>query len=128
MNDREDIKLVAVHEIDESLVPRVRRDVAAVELDGEAVLLDGTGTVHTLNPTATLVWQCLDGTSSLREIIDDLAWVFDEAGRASIADDVVALAQDLGRKGLLEGVVAHAPVEPALSPAIDDGADPQPRG
>lgn len=98
---------IGVEEIDESLVMRFRATVAAVELDGEAVLLDGdSGAVHTLNPTATLVWLCCDGTARLGEIIDDLADVYGDAGRAVIAADVVELARSIGRQGLLEGVRA----------------------
>jgi len=101
---------IGAEEIDEDLVMRFRSAVAAVELDGEAVLLDGdTGAVHTLNPTATLVWQCCDGTTSVREIIDDLAAVFPDAGRAGIAADVLELARSIGRQGLLVGVRADPP-------------------
>lgn len=101
---------IGVDEIDESLVMRFRSSVATVELDGEAVLLDGdSGAVHTLNPTATLVWLCCDGTARLGEIIDDLADVYGDAGRAVIAADVVELARSIGRQGLLEGVRAEPP-------------------
>jgi hypothetical protein len=99
---------IPVEAIDEDFVARFRDTVAAVELDGEAVLLDGdTGSVHTFNPTATLVWQCCDGTSCLRDIIDDLAFVFDDIGRGQIAADVLELARAMGRQGLLVGVQAE---------------------
>lgn len=98
---------IGVEEIDEDLVMRFRSTVAAVELDGEAVLLDAdSGAVHTLNPTATLVWLCCDGTARLGEIIDDLTDAYSDAGREVIAADVVQLARSIGRQGLLEGVRA----------------------
>jgi hypothetical protein len=101
---------IGVDEIDEDLVMRFRSTVAAVELDGEAVLLDSdSGAVHTLNPTATLVWLCCDGTARLGEIIDDLSEVFADAGRQVIAADVLELARTIGRLGLLEGVRAELP-------------------
>lgn len=103
---------IGVDEIDEGFVVRFRSPVAAVELDGEAVLLDGdTGAVHTLNPTATLVWQCCDGAASLGEIIDDLADVFRDAERAAIAADVLELTREMGRQGLMDGVRAEPPEE-----------------
>jgi hypothetical protein len=103
---------IGADEIGEDFVVDFRSSVAAVVLDGEAVLLDGdTGAVHTLNPTATLVWQCCDGAARLGEIIDDLADVFHEAERAAIAADVLDLARQMARQGLMQGVRAEPPEE-----------------
>jgi len=96
-----------VGDIDESFVPRFRDEVAAVELDGEAVLLDGSnGAVHTLNPTATLIWKFCDGATRLGDLIEDLVAVFDDTNGHAIHADVMALVRDFARQGLLVGVRA----------------------
>lgn len=54
--------------------PRVRDDLAVVELDGEAVIYDErNGDLHRLNPTATVVFSLLDGSATLEELARDLA-------------------------------------------------------
>lgn len=95
-------------DIDRNLVAQFRQGVTAVELDGEAVLLDGeTGVVFTLNPTATLVWRCCDGAARLGEIIDDIAFVFEDTEQGRVEVDVLALVKEVGRRGLLVGVRAE---------------------
>ncbi|HEX2027218.1 MAG TPA: PqqD family protein [Nitriliruptorales bacterium] len=87
--------------------PQRRLDLAAVELDGETVVYDQpTGGLHTLNRTATLVWSFLDGGTTLRALVGELAEVF-ATDPSILAGDVVQLVRDLGRQGLLEGVVAE---------------------
>lgn len=96
---------VDIDDLDEHSVPRAKPTVFSVELDGEAVLLDDeTGTVHSLNPIATLVWSCLDGSGSVGELIDDLADAFAGTDRATVSDDVLSLVRTLGELGLLDGV------------------------
>jgi hypothetical protein len=99
-------------EIGRSFVPK-RSDAAyTVELDGEAVVLDeARNRLHHLNPTATLVWACFDGSGTIDEIASDLASAFASAPN-DVATDVLDLAHQLGAEGLLEGV-EHEP---------DDGA------
>lgn len=53
--------------------PCVRDDLTVVELDGDAVIYDErNGDVHRLNPTATLVFSMLDGSTTLDELARDL--------------------------------------------------------
>ena len=56
-------------------MPRARADAAVVVLDGEAVI-HRNGQVHVLDPVATLVWRCCDGTATVPEIVAELAGVF----------------------------------------------------
>jgi hypothetical protein len=50
-----------------------------VELDGEAVIYDArNGDVHRLNPTATLVFSMLDGSTSLDVLARDLGEVYSQ--------------------------------------------------
>lgn len=109
-----------------AFVARPRDSVAAAELDGEAVLFDeGTGRLHTLDPIATVVWACLDGTATLRDIAGELAEAFG-AERAVVESDVLRLVRQLGDQGVLEGVAAdpallEEPEEEVVT--TDDGAD-----
>lgn len=78
--------------------------VAGVELDGEKVLYhEELRTVCVLNPTATVVWNCLDGSSDLDTLSADLAEVF-SVEVTTIRRDVFAIVQEFGRQGLLAGV------------------------
>jgi Coenzyme PQQ synthesis protein D (PqqD) len=105
--------------------------VHMVEVDGEAVLLDeATTRLHSLNSTATLVWQCLDGHSTLTEIAADLAEAFG-ADLEAVRADVVAIVEHFAEEGLLEGTGADdsvagtdlAPASPSLTapcnPCVD---------
>lgn len=92
------------------LVTRPRARVAAAEIDERAVLFDeDTGRLHSLDPIATVVWGCLDGTATLRDVAGEIAAAFG-ADPAMVADDVLRLARELGRQGVLDGVAA----DPAL--------------
>lgn len=57
--------------------PRVRRDLAVVELDGEAVVYDeASGELHHLNQTAALVFSLLDGSGTVKELARELAGAY----------------------------------------------------
>lgn len=108
-------------EINEAFVPRPRAGIVGVEVDGEAVLLiEGTTRPHWLNPVATIVWKCFDGASSLAEIVSDLTAAF-RADSEVVRNDVLGLTQEIGRAGLLEGVV---PEPEPHSPPTPDGLEP----
>jgi hypothetical protein len=81
------------------LHPRVAADATALVLDGEAVI-HRAGQVHTLDPVATLVWRCCDGSASITEIAADLAAGFG-ADPGTVRRDVDATVAELGRLGLL---------------------------
>jgi hypothetical protein len=75
--------------------------VYSVELDGEAVLLDQEANrLHHLNATATLVWACLDGQSTLESIATDLG-----AGlgvdRGVVLEDTITVVRSLADEGLV---------------------------
>ncbi|HJR19569.1 MAG TPA: PqqD family peptide modification chaperone [Actinomycetota bacterium] len=105
--------------IDPAFVATGKADVTLAEHEGETVLIDGaTGAVHLLNPTAAVVWKCLDGSGTIDEIVADIADVF-ERDRAEVREGVLEVVRRFGRQGLLEGVgVAPAEEpEPAQPPA-----------
>ncbi len=81
----------------------------SVDLGPETVLFDpSSGAAHALNPTAALVWKCLDGESPLEEIVTDLADGFGVSADV-VGDQVLDLMKAAGRAGLLEGVAAGPP-------------------
>jgi hypothetical protein len=95
--------------IDGRFKPLARASVASVELDGEGVLYDEEqGLTHLLNPTATVVWSCLDGERSVDDLGVELAEAFG-ADVMTVSADVLALVRELARQGLLEGVSADPP-------------------
>jgi hypothetical protein len=66
--------------------PKVRSDLTVVELEGEAVIYDDeTRQVHYLNRTATIVFNMCDGTSTVKQLSDEIAEAFslpqEEVGR-----------------------------------------------
>jgi PqqD family protein of HPr-rel-A system len=83
--------------------PRTRSDLTVVVLDGEAVIYDeGSGDVHHLNPTATIVFGMLDGTVTVDELSADVAAVFG-LGEDEAAAHVRGLVDELEAAGLLDG-------------------------
>jgi Coenzyme PQQ synthesis protein D (PqqD) len=88
------------------MYPRVRPDLTARTVDGEAVLLDrASGRVHQFNQTASFIWSRLDGRTSPRDVATAVAETFDvdpeTAGR-----DVEALLERFRTLNLL---AAEAP-------------------
>lgn len=76
--------------------------LAEVEVDGETVVYDElTGSIHQLDPTATVVWNALDGVVTVRELTADLAAVYG-VPVAQIRRDVMALLNTLLAAGLLQ--------------------------
>ncbi|MDX1696796.1 MAG: PqqD family protein [Thiohalobacterales bacterium] len=60
------------------LFASTRQDLTVREVEGETVVLDrNAGMVHTLNPTASFIWQLLDGNTSGDDIARQLAEQYD---------------------------------------------------
>jgi hypothetical protein len=84
--------------------PVSRQDLPSVELDGELVVYDELGRgIHHLNRTATLVFRCFDGESTVEEIAVDIA---ETAGLPleQVEHEVHQLLLDFCDQGLIEGV------------------------
>lgn len=65
-----------------------RTDLLVREVEGETVILDRErDLIHTLNPTASLVWHALQRQSSLQVIIESMVETFD-IDYATAATDV----------------------------------------
>lgn len=83
--------------------PKVRGDLAAVELDGEAVVFDESdGSLHHLNSTATIVFSFCDGASTVKEISSEIAQAF-EAEASQVEREVRKLLRSFRESGLLDG-------------------------
>jgi hypothetical protein len=82
-----------------------RRDLVVHVLAGEAVVFDpGTGDLHRLDRTATLVWQRLDGERTVDGLAAGIALDVRDADPPTVRDDVVTLTTQLAQRGLLEHV------------------------
>lgn len=78
-----------------------RQDIASVEVDGEIVLYDGERRrIHRLNHTASTIWGCLDGQTSLQEIAGEAAVTY-SVDQAVILRDLMAVTRRLANEGLI---------------------------
>jgi PqqD family protein of HPr-rel-A system len=83
--------------------PKYRQDLTVVELDGEAVIYDDeSGELHHLNPTATIVFNLLDGTSTIKELSADIADAFEQPAD-EVEKQVRTLLREFRKVNLLEG-------------------------
>ena len=114
--------------IDAGFSPARHEAVASVELEGEVVVYhEQTNSTMVLNRTASTLWQCLDGTTTLAAIAADFADVYHEPV-ATVEADVVALARQMAEYGLFEGTEAEAgrpmiPLPSRLEESCDDAED-----
>jgi hypothetical protein len=84
----------------DSVVARNPR-LSTAEIEGETILYDeDSDALHVLDPVATVVWNLLDGQTSLRDACTDLADAFD-TDRVRIEADVLILVSELAERGML---------------------------
>lgn len=90
--------------IDVSFVGERSGSTHTVEIEGEAVVLDeSSDRLHLLNHTAALVWRCLDGTSTIESICEDLASELNAPLDVVIAD-TLRVAGNLFAEGLVDAI------------------------
>ncbi len=99
--------------------PRALGIEEVVVVDGAAVVYRA-GSVHALNPTATLIWESCDGEVTLDGLADELAASFG-IERAAARRDVIDVAGELLTRGLIAvaGVrgTPGAEVSPVFQPS-----------
>ena len=82
--------------------PKVRADLAVVEVEGEAIVYDDRGKkLHHLNPTATIVFGLCDGRSTIPELSGDIAEAFGLAPQ-DVERQVRALLRQFREQEFLE--------------------------
>jgi hypothetical protein len=82
--------------------PRLRAGVSVVEIDGEAVVYDipNGGQIHYLNHSAALVLDLCDGTSTIGDMAQAIADVY-EMPAAEVEKQVRETVENLEAVGLL---------------------------
>ena len=81
--------------------PCRRDDLGIASFDGETVIYDLTdASAHVLNRSGALVWELLDGNTTLDELASEVATVFD-TDLEVVRGDVRHIVTELERKGLL---------------------------
>jgi hypothetical protein len=82
--------------------PRVRDDLAVVELEGEAVIYDEVGeNLHHLNPTATIIFSLCDGSATIIELAEDVSEAF-SIPRDQVERQIRDIVHEFKEAGLLE--------------------------
>jgi hypothetical protein len=102
--------------LDGSSRPAVRDGLTTEEIDGELLVFDPVAVrIHQLDPLGALVWQLLDGSATVDELVEDLAEGFG-APEDRVRGDLAALLEKLEEEMLLEGIEPIAPTVDELEP------------
>jgi len=95
--------MAASRSFDDAFAPAVRPDVETVTIDGERVVFNPQrGEVHQLNPIGSVIWEFLDGTTTIGELVADLSDAFHVAPD-TVRADLVSLLTLLDEHWLLVG-------------------------
>jgi len=87
--------------------PRIRPTALSVEIDGEVVIYDEErAAVHKLNPSASVIFSSLDGSTTVGQLSAELAEAFG-LERDRMGHDVLVAVREFGAKNLLAGVEAE---------------------
>ena len=71
------------------------------EIDGEVVIIANDGShIHMLNETATLIWNCSERKTSVRQIIMEMCEQYD-VDEDSASRDVLETIKSLSEKNLI---------------------------
>ena len=74
--------------------PKQREDIHTRIVDEEVVILDRQqNLIHQLNGTATYIWDCCDGSTSLQEIAIQFAEEFDVPQEIATRDLMAVIQQ-----------------------------------
>ncbi|HUF60085.1 MAG TPA: PqqD family protein [Actinomycetota bacterium] len=98
--------------------PQTRADLTVVELDGEAVIYDEmNGDLHRLNPTATLVFSLLDGSSTVEDLALDIAKAY-----GMPVDEITAQVRELADRFAASHLLIETEPDMLAEVDGDDGA------
>jgi hypothetical protein len=104
------------------VAPRRRPDVTEAVQDGQALLYEPDGSTHRLDGLATVLWHCLDGSVTLRELACDLEDVLETDG-STAEQKLLDYVGDLRDAGLLADRAPNPRAPRAVEPS-DDGVEP----
>jgi hypothetical protein len=77
-------------------------DTPARTIEGEAIVITPhDSTLHTLNTTATFIWDRADGTRTLADIAAELIGEF-EVDEETLRADALAFVEEAVAKGLMQ--------------------------
>ena len=80
---------------------KARTDLVTRSLNGETVILDRvSGRVHTLNSTASCIWEVCDGSHGADEIATYVTATFGDVPQ-NVLDDVLRALREFEQLGLL---------------------------
>jgi hypothetical protein len=100
--------------VERGATPTIAPSTSAGIFGHEAVVFCfPTTTVHRLDPIGSLIWQCLDGATTVDELTLDLADAF-ATDRAAVAADVVGLLEKLIDAGAV--VLSDGGPSPSITP------------
>lgn len=95
--------------------------VGWVTLGTEVVVYDpDSATAHVLDNVAALLWQCLDGISTLAEIFADIADAFGQE-LSAIESDLATVVAEWKRAGLISGGSLSPTSSAEIQPAAAEG-------
>ena len=87
--------------------PRPSADVVAREIDGQIIIVpltsglgDMEDELYTLNDTGKSIWDRLDGTRTIEQVVKDLTAEFD-ASAETLRTDVLGLVDELLKRKIL---------------------------
>ena len=84
-----------------TLYLRQNPDTPARTIDGEAIVITPSdSTLHTLNDTATFIWDRADGTRTLESIAEEMLQEFD-IDADTLRRDAIAFVEDAVKRNLL---------------------------
>lgn len=84
-------------------------DTPARTIDGEAIVITPhDSTLHTLNETATFIWDRADGTRTLEDIAKEMVGQFDVAEEV-LREDALAFVEEAVSKGLMQATEGPSP-------------------
>jgi hypothetical protein len=90
-------------------------EIAARKLGGEMMIMSGRdSTLYTLNEVATVIWEAVDGSTSLDEIVESGICSKFEVQACVALQDAETLVEELARHGILQ--VSDEPIPPAAPP------------
>lgn len=77
-------------------------DTPARTIEGEAIVITPhDSTLHTLNETATFIWDRADGTRTLADIAEEMLGEF-EVDESTLKADALAFVEEAVEKGLMQ--------------------------